>query len=93
MLSVTSSAKRKLKGFLRNLDSRDEVLIRIAGRSSNPAGIGFTLDKEKEGDRIVLDDDGEELLLIGDDLAPFLSGMVLDYDARANSTRFTITRS
>jgi Fe-S cluster assembly iron-binding protein IscA len=93
MLSVTPSAKRKLKETLKNIEKEDELLIRIAKRSSNPAGIGFSLDKEKKGDRIIWDDDGEKLLLIADDIVPFLSDMVLDYEASAISTRFTITRS
>jgi Fe-S cluster assembly iron-binding protein IscA len=93
MLSVTFSAKEKLKNILQEERKDEESLISIARTSSNPQQIGFALDKEKEGDHVIEDNDGESLLLIKEDLAPILSGFVLDYRDTGQGMRFTITRS
>ena len=93
MLSVTSSAKEKLKDDLRKEEKDDETLIRIARSSSDPQQLGFLLDKEKEGDRVIEDNQGEKLLLIADDLATILTGAVLDYGDTSEGTKFTLTHS
>jgi Fe-S cluster assembly iron-binding protein IscA len=93
MLSVTSSAKEKLKVDLQKQEKDDETLIRIARSSSDPQQLGFFLDKEKEGDRVIEDNQGEKLLLIADDLAAILTSAVLDYGDTSEGTRFKLTHS
>ena len=93
MLSVTSSAKEKLKVDLQKEEKDDETLIRIARSSSDPQQLGFFLDKEKEGDRVIEDNQGEKLLLIADDLAAILTGAVLDYGDTSEGAKFTLTHS
>jgi Fe-S cluster assembly iron-binding protein IscA len=93
MLSVTSSAKEKLKDDLHEAREDEMSLVRIAHSSQDPQKLGFTLDLEKEGDHVITDDEGEKLLLIGEDIGPTLTGLVLDYGDTEEGLRFTITQS
>jgi Fe-S cluster assembly iron-binding protein IscA len=93
MLSVTFSAKEKLKANLQNEKKDEESLMRLGRSSTDPQQLGFLLDKEKEGDQVIMDNDGERLLLIGQDVAPVVDGLVLDYRETTQGTAFTIARS
>jgi Fe-S cluster assembly iron-binding protein IscA len=79
MLTVTDSAKDKLKDDLQRQKEDEETLIRIARSSSDPGQVGLFLDKEKEGDRVIADNQGERLLLIDQDMVNILTDMTLDY--------------
>lgn len=58
-----------------------------------PAGIGFILDKEKQGDKIIKGENSEKLLLLGTDIAAILTGMILDYKDMGNKgMEFIITK-
>jgi len=93
MLSVTFSAKEKLKANLQNEKKDEESLIRLARSSTYPQQLGFFLDKKKEGDQVIMDNEGERLLLISHGMAPFVDGLVLDYRETTQGTKFTIARS
>jgi Fe-S cluster assembly iron-binding protein IscA len=91
MLSVTTTAKEKLREELLKVREEDnESLIRIAPSSSSPAKIGFVLDREKEGDNVIKDNEGQKLLLINTDLARDLKGMILDFQETDEGLRYTI---
>jgi Fe-S cluster assembly iron-binding protein IscA len=91
MLSVTSSAKKKLKENLKYENTEDDTLIRITSSSIVPSRVGFILDKEKQGDKIIKDEKGEKLLLIDPEMEKVVSGMVLDYKQLGNAgMQFTI---
>jgi hypothetical protein len=69
-----------------------DTFIRMVPSLTTPAGIGFILDKEKQGDKIIKGENGEKPLLLGKDIAAILPGMVLDYKDMGNkSMQFTIT--
>lgn len=98
MLSVTTTAKKKLKQDLVKIREdlaktrEDQVsLIRIAPSSEGSANIGFLLDTEKEGDNVIMDNEGDKLLLIDNALAQLLSGKVLDLEETDNGLEYTIT--
>jgi Fe-S cluster assembly iron-binding protein IscA len=93
MLSVTSLAKEKMKYALENEKEDEESLIRITRSSDESQTLGFIIDTEKEGDQVIRDDEGEKLLLIGDEIGPTLVGLVLDYRDTGQGMRFTITQS
>jgi Fe-S cluster assembly iron-binding protein IscA len=94
MLSLTSSAKEKLKNTLQEAEKKEEnSLIRIERSSNDPQQLGFLLDTEKEGDQVIRDSEGEKLLLIGQDVAPMLVGLELDYGDTGQGMRFTITHT
>ncbi|MDY7034687.1 MAG: hypothetical protein SV375_00795 [Thermodesulfobacteriota bacterium] len=92
MFSVTSSAKEQLKINLQKEKKDEGTLIRLAPSPSNPEQLGFFLDTEKKGDRIIEDNKGERLLLIGKDIAPTLTKVVLDYAITAQGMGFTLER-
>jgi hypothetical protein len=91
MLSVTSPAKERLREDLQKKIRDPETFIRIVSSPSDPAGIELTVDTEREGDKAIKDNAGQKLLLIGRDLDPVLSDMVLDIGDE--ELQFTITRS
>ena len=89
MLFVTTSAKEKLKDELKK-EKNDDLLIRIGRTLSESQQLGFTLDKKKEGDHVVEDNEGEGLLLVGEDIAPILNKYVLNYKDTGEGMKFTI---
>lgn len=91
MLSVTTTAKQKLKEALQSKTSDPEVAIRIIPSTSAPNRLGLAIDKEKEGDQVVNDDEGKRVLLIGSNLVPMLEGMVFDYQETPQGSGFTIS--
>jgi Fe-S cluster assembly iron-binding protein IscA len=90
MLTVTSSAKDILKEDLQTLREDEETLIRIA-RSSDPQQVGLFLDKEKEGDQVIADNEGEKLLVIDQDMGNILTEKTLNYSDTDQGMRLTLT--
>jgi Fe-S cluster assembly iron-binding protein IscA len=93
MLSVTTTAKEKLKEGLQNAREDEETFLRIAPSPSKPNMLGFILDKEKEGDLVIEDTEGEGVLLIGQDVASLLNKSELDYGDTNEGVGFIITHS
>jgi len=91
MLTVTDSAKDKLRDDLQKQKEDEETLVRIARSSSDPQQVGLFLDKEKEGDQVIADNEGERLLLIDQDMAHSLTGVTLDYVNTGQGMSFTLT--
>jgi Fe-S cluster assembly iron-binding protein IscA len=91
MLTVTSSAKDILKEDLQRQRDDEETLIRIARSSSDPQQVGLLLDKEKEGDHVIADNEGDKLLLIGQDMGNILTEKTLDYKDTDQGMRLTLT--
>ncbi|MFW6147234.1 MAG: hypothetical protein ACOC6B_02465 [Thermodesulfobacteriota bacterium] len=93
MLTVTFSAKDKLKEDLQTVKKDEETVLRIASSSSEPQQIGLFLDKEKEGDEVIEDNEGERLLVIDQDMAGILTGLTLDYVETGRGMNFTLTEA
>ena len=91
MLSVTSSAKDVLKEDLQRQREDEETLIRIARSSSDPQQVGLFLDKEKEGDHVIADNEGDSLLLLDQDLGNILTEKTLDYSDTDEGMKLTLT--
>jgi Fe-S cluster assembly iron-binding protein IscA len=92
MLTVTDTAKGKLKEALQEQTTDPEVAIRIIPSRSTPNRLELVLDKEKEGDQVVESEGGTKVLLIGSDLAPELEGMVVDYQEKPQGAGFSISK-
>ncbi|MBN1850138.1 MAG: hypothetical protein JW932_16310 [Deltaproteobacteria bacterium] len=91
MLSVTDSAKEKLREALENEKVDDGTFVQIATSFSTPGGIGFVLDKGKKRDKMIKDGDGDKFFLLGSDIHTVLTGMILDYNnLRNEEMQFTI---
>lgn len=91
MFTVTSKAKEKLKEALQEQTTDPEVAVRIIHSPSTPGQLKLVLGKEREGDQVVKDEEGIDVLFIGSDLAPGLEGRVLDYQETPQGAGFTIS--
>ena len=92
MVTVSTTAKEKLKEALQEQTADLEVAIRIVPSLSEANRLQLGLDKEKEGDQVVESEEGIKLLLIGPNLAPVLEGMVIDYQETSQGAGFTISK-
>ncbi|NIW10887.1 MAG: hypothetical protein GWN33_10195 [Gammaproteobacteria bacterium] len=92
MLTVTATAKEKLKETLQEQTTDPEEAIRLIPDPSDPNQLSFTLDKEKEGDHVVESEDGRKVLLVAPDLAPALGEMVMDYQETPEGAGYTISK-
>lgn len=92
MLTVTTTAKEKLKETLETRTTDPEIAIRIVSSPSKPNSLELVLDKEKEGDQVVETEEGRKVLLIGPDLVSVLKEMVVDYKETPEGTAFTISK-
>ena len=92
MLTVTVTAKEKLKESLQERTTDPEEAIRLIPDPSNPNRLQFTLDKEKEGDHVVESEEGRKVLLVAPDLAPALGEMVMDYQETPEGAGYTISK-
>jgi Fe-S cluster assembly iron-binding protein IscA len=90
MLTVTTTAKEKLEETLQNNTEDPEVAIRIIPSPSSTNRLKLALDKEKEGDQVVKNEDGKKILLIGSNLVSALEGMVFDYQDSPQGCGFII---
>jgi len=92
MLTVTEIAKEKFKEFLKNQVTDPGTIIRIIVSPSDPNRFEIVLDKEKEGDKVVLSKGDSKLLVITPDLDPVLDGMVIDYQENPQGGIFTMSK-
>ena len=92
MLTVTTTAKEKLKQALQKQTTDPEMAIRIVSSPSEPNRLELVLDKEKEGDQVVETEEGTKILLIGPDLVSALEGFVVDYQETPEGADFTISK-
>ncbi|MFQ5981704.1 MAG: hypothetical protein ACE5OZ_26465 [Candidatus Heimdallarchaeota archaeon] len=93
MLTVTATARDKLKEALQLKKPEAEVTFRILVTDSTPRRFEMGLDKEREGDQVVESKEGIKLLLIGPNLAGELEGLVFDYQETPKGAGFTITEA
>ncbi|MFW6125642.1 MAG: thioredoxin [Chloroflexota bacterium] len=89
MLKVTTSAKAQLEQLLQQQRPQPGMAVRV---SASPAGDQLQLawDEEREGDQVVTSDEGENLLLVGPDVAPMVDTMVMDYQESPQGSRFAM---
>ena len=92
MLTVTATAKEKLKETLQERTTDPEEAIGLIPDPSDANSLSFTLDKEKEGDHVVESEDGRKVLLVAPDLAPALGEMVMDYQETPEGAGYTISK-
>ena len=86
MLSVTKKAKNKLREVLLDQTTNPKIAFRITPFFSEPTKFWLILDHEKEGDLIIENEGGRNILLANSSLAPELEGMVLDHNGVTNKS-------
>jgi len=87
MLTVTDIAKQHLKATL--LAHTDDPEIGLRLELKPPGQLGLVLDREVEGDQIV-EHEGSKVLLVRDELAPFVDGITLDVRETADGPKLVI---
>jgi Fe-S cluster assembly iron-binding protein IscA len=88
---VTKAAQRKLEAFLNRATRDPKTALRMIPSSSMEKDVEFVLDERDYGDLVIEDEDGDMLLLIGEDWGTELEGMVLDYIKDSGGSGFVIT--
>lgn len=93
MFELTSKAKSRLKEDLHNERKNRSEFARVIYSPFNPARIGFKLDRERENDLVICDNEGEKLLLLDPDVKKRLGTFILDYYECGNEGIFVIKKS
>ena len=90
MLTITTTAKEKLQEIFKK-NTNPEVSIRIIASSSKPNMFDLVYDKKKEGDQVVKNEEGIDVLIIEPDVAHSLEGKIIDYRVTTQGAGFTIS--
>ena len=92
MLTVTKEATDKLAEGLQGATDDPEMAVRMAPSQKAPGELEFLLDKEREGDQVVVSSGGAKVMLIGAELSEAMDGLVMDYVETAEGAGFTLSR-
>ncbi|MBN2419984.1 MAG: hypothetical protein JXL81_11405 [Deltaproteobacteria bacterium] len=92
MFKVTAKAKHRLKRDLYRERTNNREFARIVYSPRNPARIGFEIDREKEKDMAIEDDDGNKLLLLCPQMTEILNTYILDYYDGPDEKKFTVKK-
>jgi Fe-S cluster assembly iron-binding protein IscA len=87
---VTKAAKRKLESFLNKTTHHSDTALRMVPSSSMDKDVEFVLDEREASDQVIEGEDGDLLLLIGEDWDSDLDELVLDYRRDSDGARFVI---
>jgi Fe-S cluster assembly iron-binding protein IscA len=91
MLTITTTAKERLKESLQSETKDPEVAVRIMPSDTEVNRLKLVFDKEREGDQVVKDEEDKKILLINANLVPAVEGMVFDYQKPPQGSGFTIS--
>ena len=79
MFNVTDTAKEKLRQTLESEASEADMAVRLLPSKSESGKFGIALDKEKDGDQVIEDQNGKKILLVETELASSLEDVTFDY--------------
>ena len=91
MLTVTSTAKEKFTEILQERETDPDVAIRVIASPSVENKFDLILDRKKEGDQVIENEEGKNILLIGAKVASALEGKTVDYNEKPQGAGFTIS--
>ena len=91
MLILTERAKTKLEESLRERAANPTKGIRLILLPLSERPLNFILDDEEQGDLVVKNERGANLLFVRPSLGPALDGMVIDYCETLMGSGFTIS--
>ena len=89
MLSVTESAKQKLKEMLSDKVEDPQQSLRLTANTSGQ--LGLSIDMEATGDQVV-EHEGSKVLLVEEELATRLEGITLDTEDTPEGPKLAIRR-
>lgn len=89
---MTERAKTKLEESLRERAANPTKGIRLILLPLSERPLNFILDDEEQGDLVLKNEKGANLLFVRPSLGPALDGMVIDYCETLMGSGFTISR-
>lgn len=90
MLTVTKRAKARLAEAIRQQTEDPNKAIRLILAPSLFSPIAFILDEQEEGDQVVKDEDGDNVLLLGPSVGAALDDSIIDYCETNMGCAFTL---
>ena len=89
-ITLTELAKEKLKETIQEKATKPDLSVRIIPSSQQENSFKFVLDREREGDFVFVNEEGQKVLLLQTDVALNLEGYVIDYKQTSGGAAFTI---
>jgi Fe-S cluster assembly iron-binding protein IscA len=89
-VTVTERATDELRNMLAEASTKEGQVLRLVAQ---PEGRGFALgtDQVEDGDQVV-EEGGEPVLVVSEDLSEALDGAVIDVEETEEGARLTVTR-
>lgn len=91
MVTVTASAAERIRHDLQATNAEPGVCIRLFRSQSTANQLDIVLDKEREGDQVVVSE-GIKIFLLDPELSHSLKGTIIDYEAMPGGNGFSITQ-
>jgi Fe-S cluster assembly iron-binding protein IscA len=91
MITVTASAADRIRNDLKASNAESGACIRLFRSQSTANRLDIALDKERDGDQVVVSE-GIKILLLDSELSNTLEGTIIDYEAMPAGNGFNITQ-
>ena len=91
MITVTTSAAERIRSDLQASNAEPGACIRLFRSQSTANQLDIALDKEREGDQVVVSE-GINVFILDSELSQTLEGTIIDYEAMPEGKGFSITQ-
>ncbi len=91
MITVTASAGDRIRNDLQASKAEPGACIRLFRSQSTANQLDIALDKERDGDQVVVSE-GINVFLLDSELSRTLGGTIIDYEAMPGGNGFNITQ-
>lgn len=91
MIKVTASAAERIRHDLQAINAEPGACMRLFRSQSAVHQLDIALDKEREGDQVVVSE-GIKIFLLDSELSQTLEGTIIDYKAIPEGNGFSITQ-
>jgi Fe-S cluster assembly iron-binding protein IscA len=91
MITVTASAADRIRNDLQASTAEPGACIRLFRSHSTANQLDIALDKERDGDQVVVSE-GINVFLLDSELSRTLEGTIIDYEAMPGGNGFNITQ-
>ena len=91
MITVTASAAERIRHDLQAINAEPGACMRLFRSQSTANQLDIALDKERDGDQVVVSE-GVKIFLLNSELSHTLEGTIIDYEAMPGGNGFSITQ-
>ena len=91
MITVTASAADRIRNDLQAINAEPGACMRLFRSQSTANQLDIALDKERDGDQVVVSE-GINVFLLDSELSHTLEGTIIDYEAMPGGNGFNITQ-